>query len=90
MAEFDPQINPDAQEALSIRYRDGLRVLLLSSGNWAILSSDGLLHIGPTLREDLMRDLYAEHGEPKFRQMEWREPEGSSLVAEKNAEDLGL
>ncbi len=78
----------DEQEALSVRYAEGLWVIPLSSGTWAIFGPDRkLLLISASLREEVLRELAEEvRGKWKIEM----EPAGRVLATSKSAEELDL
>lgn len=87
-AIVDYKMDPDTQEALSIRYAEGLWVVPLSSGAWAIFGPDRRLRlITQTLREEVLREIVLEI------RGQWQveiEPAGRELKTNKNLEELDL
>lgn len=86
-------MTPDQQEALSVHYAQGLWVVPLASGAWAIFGPDRkLLLIAQTLREDLLLELSTEAAgqyEAEMALEASRRAEGP-ILASANVEDLGL
>lgn len=95
------ELSPDLQEAKTIRYISGIRLALLTSGNWAIwfeAQGTSRLEITPALDEGWMRSL--AEAERRERAQGWAGHDGrrqallentpAALVAGKDAEDLGL
>ncbi len=93
-----PSTSPDLQEALSIRYGVGLRLALLSSGNWALWRG-GELRIVPAGEMDLSRltltaeleRLEREKGRKEYERRQeagWEQP--VVVKAGKSLEDMGL
>lgn len=99
--DFASPLARDLQEAGSIRYVVGLRLALLTSGNWAVYfgGSQGLdrVEIVPAVDETLLRAFAAE--ERVLREQKWVEYEirrarlqepGAAVSTDKSAEELGL
>lgn len=101
-SESGPQeMSPDEQEARSCRYVVGLRLALLSSGNWAVWSGDQGPEIMSTLDEGWLRSCgEAERAARDQFDKDWDTGEvdlgaedlgrSRTLQAEMTVEDLGL
>lgn len=89
----EPAMSEDEQEAQSIRYVDALRVVLLSSGRWAIwpIWLDHELFIMDKLDEDKLKLMYEKQHQIEKVRKERIELESSSKPGVSlSLEELGL
>lgn len=95
----EAELSPDQLEALSSRYTDSARVLLLSSGNWAVFDGVGSGHscrIGSSTEQltaaiaEVQGAAQLEYDRDREGELAWKPGPPKAQSTDKTAEEMEL